>query len=94
MKIIVVETHNTDRPATSWKRGAVDVPMDGERLIQRNGRMNVNEFIIHSTEIDAGDPDRVNFDLSEPVEKWFAEDLYPILGNDKFVSVSWFDIDR
>ena len=50
-KIIMVETHNTDRPESSWKRGAVRVP-EGDRLIQRNGSKNVAEFIIESSTVD------------------------------------------
>jgi hypothetical protein len=49
--IIVVETHNTDRPEGSWIRGAVRVP-DGDRLIQRVGSKNVAEFMIESSTVD------------------------------------------
>ena len=47
-KIIVVETHNTDRPEGSSIRGAIEVP-EGDRLIQRNGSKNVAEFIIKAS---------------------------------------------
>jgi hypothetical protein len=68
--IIVVETHNTDRPEDAWIRGAVRVP-HGDRLLQRNGSKNVAEFIIESSSVD---PDgRRRFKLNE-TERWFADD--------------------
>ena len=90
-KIIVVETHNTDRPESAWKKGAVGVP-HGDRLLQRNGSKNVAEFIIESSTVDPDDGKR-SFKL-KATEKWFADDLRSVLGNDIHSNVSWFDIER
>ena len=90
-KIIVVETHNTDKPESAWKRGAVQVP-EGERLIQRIGSKNVAEYIIKDSTLDP-DTGKRSFEL-EPTEPWFAEDLRSILGGDIHSNVSWFDIAR
>ena len=89
-KIIVVETHNTDRPADAWIRGAVRVP-HGDRLLQRNGSKNVAEFIVESSSVDSDG--RRRFELKE-TERWFADDLRSVLGNDIHLAVSWFDIER
>src|ERR1700756_1394480 len=89
-KVIVVETHNTARPESAWKRGAVLVP-HGDRLIQRIGSKNVAEYVIEASTVDADG--RRGFKL-EPTEPWFADDLRSILGNDVHSNVSWFDIAR
>ena len=89
-KIIVVETHNTDRPESAWKRGAVEVP-HGDRLLQRNGSKNVAEFIIESSTVE---PDGKRSFKLEPTAPWFADDLRSVLGNDISFAVSWFDIER
>ena len=93
MKIIVVETHNTDRPDDAWIRGAVQVP-DGDRLLQRNGSKNVAEYVIKSSSVDP-DTGRRSFKLEPaPTAPWFADDLRSVLGNDIHLAVSWFDIER
>jgi hypothetical protein len=89
-KIIVVETHNTDRPESAWKRGAVRVP-DGDRLLQRVGSKNVAEYIIKSSTVGA---DGKRSFVLEDTEKWFADDLRSLLATGHLHSnVSWFDVD-
>ena len=85
MKIIVVEVHNTDRPESAWKNAP-----DGDRLIKRNGAKNEGEYVIKSSTVDSNN--RRSYEL-EAAERWFADDLYPLLGGKKHLAVSWFEID-